>query len=177
MRSWKNKDGAEWVIDITIGSVKRVRDLAKIDLLNIDVEDENKKTVMQRMASDVELLADVIWCLSAPQAEAKGITQEQFFHAMGGDATDAAIRAFYEELEAFFQSLRRTHLAKALKTQLEIVDLASVKIGLKLDQVDVERLTAAADRVDVEALMRNVETGGGSSTSLPLLPGSERPNG
>ena len=68
---------------------KRVRDLLKEDLLDV-------KQILERLMVDPILLCDVIYCICKPQADAEGISDEQFGQAMGGDSKEEADLAIEE---------------------------------------------------------------------------------
>jgi len=150
MKVFTDTDGRVWTITLTIDAVKRVRGLLGIDLLGLEAGDP---PLLTRLGTDVILLCDVIFALVKPQADAAGVTDEQFGAALGGEAILAAQTALYEELVHFFRGLGRTDLAKAVEAQRRMIDLA------------VSRIETRIDRLDLEAAIET--TLGDSSTSWP----------
>lgn len=140
MKTFTDSGGRVWTISLTIGSVKRVKDLIKIDLLALD---QGKPPLLTRLGLDVVLLCDVVFALIKPQADEQEVTDVQFGEALGGDVILAAQDAFYEELISFFRGLGRKDLAKAVAAQHRIVTLAVEKIGEKIDDFDVEKMVEA----------------------------------
>ena len=80
MRLFKDAAGREWEVKLTIGSAKKLSERLKpfeIDLMNIE-------QVLVRFA-DILFFTEVIWETVRDQAEAKGITADEFLDAFSGD--------------------------------------------------------------------------------------------
>lgn len=107
------------------------------------------------------LLCDVIFALVKPQADAAGVSDQEFAAALGGDVVLAAQTAFYGELVDFFRKLGRTDLAKAVDAQRRMIDLAVARIETRIDRLDLE---AAIET----CLTDSQATPGEPSTSSPL---------
>jgi hypothetical protein len=121
MKTFSDNAGRTWTIDLTIGAAKRVRDLLRIDLLAPLIVKRRKRPdgsvrktlpLVTRLQLDVVALIDVIYVLVKPQADAQGVTDEQFGQALGGEAACAAHEAFMGEWRGFFHELRREAEAK-----------------------------------------------------------------
>jgi len=150
MKTFADNAGRTWTISLTIDAAKRVKSLLGVNLLELDA---GEPPLLTRLGTDVILLCDVIYALVKPQADAAGVTDEQFGSALGGEAVLAAQTAFYEELVDFFRKLGRTDLAKAVDAQRRVIDLA------------VARIETRIDRLDLQAAVES--TLGGPSGSLP----------
>ena len=135
MHSFKDNAGNSWDVEITIGSVKRVRSLLDVDLLNLDSGDPPLLTRL----GEIELLCDVIFALLKPQADERNITDEEWAAGMGGEAILSAQGAFYAELADFFLGLGQKHLATAVTTQKRMVEAAVEAAEARLAEVDVEK--------------------------------------
>ncbi|MFH1022129.1 MAG: hypothetical protein V1809_01930 [Planctomycetota bacterium] len=109
MKTFKDNAGRTWAVAVDISAVKRVRSLLDVNLL--DVLDGR---LIERLAGDPVLLCDVIFALVKPEADAKGITDEDFGRAMAGDVVEQATTAFLEALTDFFPQGKRRLLQKAL---------------------------------------------------------------
>lgn len=134
MRSFKDKEGIEWNLEITVGTVKRVRTLVGVDLM----EAVNGKLVEQ-MASDPIILVDVIYAVAKPQADERGITDEVFGASMGGDCIGDATTAFLEALVDFFPAPRRGLLAKICSKMKKLEAMAFEAADEKLDSGEIEQ--------------------------------------
>jgi hypothetical protein len=136
MKTFTDNASRIWTISLTIDSVKRVRDLLNINLLEPEAGDP---PLLTRIGTDEILLCDIIYCLIKPQADSLNISDSQFGQSLGGDVILAAQNAFYDELIDFFQKRGRTDRAKAAATQQKMINLAIDKVTSNLNQIDVEK--------------------------------------
>jgi len=155
MKTFTDSTGKTWTISLTIDAAKRVKGLAGVNLLDLTA---GEPPLLTRLGTDVILLCDVLYCLVKPQADAAGVTDEQFGSALGGEAILAAQTAFYEELVDFFHKAGRGEVARAVQTQRRMIDLTIQRIETRIEHMDIETMLDAAL--------------GKSSTSLPASPGS-----
>lgn len=134
MKTFTDNTGRTWSIAINVGAVKRVRSGLDINLL-----DAVEGKLIERLVSDPVLLCDVIFVLCQQEAEARGITDEQFGQAMAGDAIDAATSALLEELVDFFPSGKRQVLTRAL-AKLKAFEAKAIELASKrLDDPTLEQ--------------------------------------
>jgi len=182
MHAFRDTDGRDWSIDLTIGAVKRVQTLLGVDLLNPLGKRPKKAAgkkrrrrgvpLVTKLQTDVALLVDVIFALVQPQAEEREVDDLAFVNGLGGDAAYDAAQAFMAEWRDFFLSLRRETDARAIDANAALV-AAEDKRNLAL----IDRATEAAERVagrqrdhaieEIENLGR-----GATSTDLPESSGS-----
>lgn len=127
MRSFKDCDGLEWQVNVTIDAVKRVRDVLKFDLLDLD-----KGKSIESLIDDPIMLCDVLYVVCSEQVAKRGKTDADFGRAMAGDSLDDAVTALLEELVNFFPSRKRHVLAKALamtrKIEAKMVENANRRL-------------------------------------------------
>jgi len=154
MHAFRDTAGRTWQLSVTFGSAKRVKALLGINLLELEGGDP---PLLTRLGTDVMLLCDVIFALIKPQADALGVSDEQWAEAMGGDAILAAQTALYEELTDFFQSRGRRDVATAIEKQRRLVDVAVRVAESRIEALDPQR--------EVESIF------GDSATSSPESPG------
>jgi hypothetical protein len=153
MRTFKDAKGREWKIGVTVSSVKRVKDLAKFDLLRV-------RDHLVSLTTDPELLANVLCAICRPQLEALGISDEEFGEGLAGDPIDHATRALLEDLADFFpQPAQRAALHKLLVTMDEVTARGMDLITTKMD--------AAIPAKRTEAIAKMEEILGGLFTNLP----------
>ena len=154
MKTFTDSAGRTWTVTINVDAIKRVKGLAGVNLL-----DALDGKLLEKLASDPVLLCDILFALCKPQADAQGVTDEDFGRGMAGDVIDAATSAFLEELCGFFPKGRRELLAKALG---------------KLKHLESIALAAAAEKLDgpeLENRLRELMSGALSGNS-PASPGS-----
>ena len=109
------------------------------------------------------LVADVIYCVCKPEADAKDVSDEDFGRAMAGDAIDHATTALLEELVDFFPQARRDLLRKALAKLDKLQSLAFRAVSERLESPELDR------RLEAE-LARLGDLSGGSPASLDSTP-------
>lgn len=105
MRTFQDNAGRTWTVAVTVDAVKRVRDLLKEDLLDIE-------RVFPRLFVDPILLCDVVYCVCKPQADAQQVSDVDFGRAMAGDAIAHAEQALVEELVDFFHDPNHREVAR-----------------------------------------------------------------
>ena len=165
MHTFKDNADRDWQLAINVTAIKRVKDLLDVDLLEVTGVE-----LLGRLAADPVLLCDVIYCVCKPQADAQGVSDEDFGRAMGGDAIDTATTALLEELVDFFPSRRRELLRTALGKLrgLESKALAAAQARLdnpKLEQRMEKDLQKAFEDLDAEIDGRTSTPSPGSSES------------
>jgi len=156
MKTFKDNAGRTWTVGVDVAAIKRVRSLLDVDLMGA-VEGK----LLERLVSDPVLLCDVIYCVCKPEADSRGVSDEDFGRAMAGDAIEHATTALLEELVDFFPQARRRLLRKAL-AKLRNLEARVLEVAeMKLDGPELE--------AEMEAALREL---GGSSGSSPESSGS-----
>ena len=138
MKTFIDNAGRTWTVAINVDAIKRVRDLAQVNLLEVI---EGK--LLDRLISDPVLLCDVIYAVCKPEADTKHVGDVDFGRAMGGDAIDGATTALLEELVDFFPQARRRVLGKALDKLRKLEAAALTAVETRLDSPELERRLAA----------------------------------
>lgn len=139
MKTFSDSAGRAWTVVVNVDAIKRVRDLAGVNLLEV-VEGK----LIDRLVADPVLLCDVVYALCKEQADAKGVSDREFGVSMSGDAIDSATGALLEELVGFFPQGRRRLLAKALE-KLRRLEAATLQAAeARLDSPELEKRLAEA---------------------------------
>jgi hypothetical protein len=158
MKTFNDNAGRTWTVTINVDAIKRVKSLLSVNLLEA-VEGK----LLERLVSDPVLLCDVIYAVCKPEADAKGVSDEDFGRSMAGDAIDLATTALLEELVDFFPQQRRRLLRKALEKLRKLESMALTAAETRLDSPELERQMQellAPSKVEGSGI-------GGSSGSLP----------
>lgn len=100
MKIFKDKDGREWVVSITVGSVKQVKAALGVDLLDCGAD------ALARLFGDVVRVVEVLYVLCAEQCRSRGVSEDAFAGSFCGESLEAAADAFALELADFFPSPR-----------------------------------------------------------------------
>jgi hypothetical protein len=151
MKLFKDKEGMEWTIDVSVDALMRVRELAKVDLLDL----ENSCYLM---AEDKILQAEVLWAICKPQADQRNLSSTDFYRRLNAEALEAAAAAVPEEVLSFFPKPRREAVRRAMVKKTELEETGG---RLAIDKID---------RMDVQKILRDAL--GASSTSSPASAGS-----
>lgn len=129
MHTFKDTTGAEWKLELTVGSIKRIR-----DAIDVNLADDVFAGLLDKLASDTLLLCDVVWNLIKPQADkavvtqaekdagAKSVTAEVWMDRMGGDAIGDASKALLDELVDFSPPPRRALLKQIMEKAMQLQD-------------------------------------------------------
>lgn len=135
MKEFTDSTGRKWTVEINVAIVKRIKSSLQIDLL--DVLGDN---LIDRLSSDPILLCDLLYVTCKDQADAEGITDEQFGKAMAGDAIDGATEAFLNELVDFFPKGRRGAMRKVLDKTTALQARAIQTAETMIDSGRIDRM-------------------------------------
>ncbi len=140
MKTFNDNAGRTWTIAINVDAIKRVRSLLEVDLLEI-VEGK----LIERLIRDPVLLCDVVYAVCKPEADAKGVSDEEFGRAMAGDAIEHATKALLEDLVGFSPSPRdRANLQRVLATTWNVMDRARDLVEKRLESGELEKVVERA---------------------------------
>ena len=117
MKSFTDNTGRTWPLAVTVETIKRVRALCDVDLANIITIDSGtlpKVDLLEKLGSDPVLLVDVLFAAVKPEADAKGVTDEEFGRTMSVDAIEMATTALLDEVIDFFPETKRKVFRKIL---------------------------------------------------------------
>lgn len=161
MRQFKDNAGRTWTVDINVATLKRVRGLTGVDLMQII-----EGTLIEKFIRDPVLLCDVVYAVCKPEADAAKVSDEEFGKAMAGDAIEAATGAVLDELISFCPSPRdRANLGRVLQATNRVME--------KARDVTEKRIETLTSEGELDKLVnRLLETSGRSSTSAPELSAS-----
>ncbi len=102
MKTFTDSAGRAWTLVVNVSAIKRVRDVLGVDLLDVA-----NGELLSRLADDPCVLVDVLFALCKPEADAKGVSDEDFGRGMVGAVLDEASAALMRELLDFFPSAQR----------------------------------------------------------------------
>ena len=159
MRQFKDNAGRTWTVDINVATLKRVRGLTGVDLMQII-----EGTLIEKFIRDPVLLCDVVYAVCKPEADSAKVSDEEFGKAMAGDAIEAATGAVLDELISFCPSPRdRANLGRVLQATNRVMDKAR-----DLTEKRIETLTSESelDKL-VNRMVPEPLTPGSLSTSAP----------
>lgn len=150
------RDGRQYDLTITMGTVKRVEREIGHRLTTIFVSDDLRP---QWIGDDLGF-GQLLWVLVKPQAEAAGVSQEQFDDSLDGPTTRTAQREFLRSCSLFFE--------EPLRGQILLM-LAGLDRFSELARTESQTVVAAA-KEKLEAmtlenvLTQSIHTNSGSSS-------------
>jgi hypothetical protein len=134
MKTFKDNAGRNWAVSVNIATVKRVKSLLEVDLLEA-VEGK----LVDRLIIDPILLCDIVYVICKSEADSQNISDEQFGQAMAGDAIEQATEALLQELVEFFPESKRPALRKALG-KFQQLQAKAMEFTLRyLDNPEIDR--------------------------------------
>jgi hypothetical protein len=139
MAKFKTLDGKEWVVEVTYLTVKRVRDLCGVNVL--DICNLDKESLSGWVADDLKVL-EVVCAVVRPQLAAVSMADDEFFAACDGQVLKDAVERLIDEVSDFFQEPRKglvkKVIAKLRETERKMEAQAEKAIDEALSQCDFE---------------------------------------
>jgi hypothetical protein len=160
MRHFTDNEGRQWSFRLDVNVIRRVRTMTGCNLLAIfDKADD----VLGRLGADPILLADVLYAICRPEADARNVTDEDFGRGLYGQAIADATDALLEALADFFEP-RRARLLRAILGRMQKVQAAAQEL------VEAKLESGTLEAAVQQALQSASEPSGGppgSSASTP----------
>jgi hypothetical protein len=139
MAKFKTLDGKEWVIEVTYLTVKRVRDLCGVNVL--DICNLDKESLSGWVADDLKVL-EVVCAVVRPQLAAIDMADDEFFAVCDGQVLKEAVERLVDQVSDFFQEPRKglvkKVIAKLRETEKKMEAQAAKAIDAALGQCDFE---------------------------------------
>lgn len=167
---WTDAQGHSWTTAINVNTIKRVRELAGINLLEVF-----DGQLLNRLSENPELLVNTLYAVCKPQADEQSVTEEAFAERLVGDAIELASTALVQGLIGFFPKDRREVLRRLWtatgKAQTEAIRLVTNKLdAANIDATIQAVMERASDQIDRE--LQSLCAGSGnlqaSSESIPV---------
>ena len=133
MHMFTDTQGRPWTITLNVDAIRRVR-----SVLNVNLLEAIEGKLLERLITDPVLLCDILFVVVQPDAISKGVSDEDFGRALGGDVLDVATTALLEELVDFFPSAKRTVFRKALTKLKQLETLAIETATQRLESSELE---------------------------------------
>lgn len=134
MKTFTDCMGRTWTVTINVGTIKRVKTMLGINLLEAITDD-----LAEKLKNDVCMLVDVLYVICKNEADTKNITDENFGEAMAGDALENATNAFLDELIDFFPAEKKMILRKAIN-KVNQAEKKALEMGNKyIENMEIEK--------------------------------------
>jgi len=162
MKAFTDSQGRTWPVVINVSAIKRVRDILGVDLLDVANGD-----LLARLADDPCVLVDVLYVLCKPDADAKGVTDEDFGRGMVGGVLDEASSALMKELLDFFPSAQRARALAKMLRKMEEQQAAATEAAEMLKPLVEAEATAETPRQEAGRLGDSSGNSPAPSASTP----------
>ena len=162
MKSFTDRQGRSWTIEINYTSLRRVHALTGINLTRIV---DPQSHVMEQLTGDPFVLFDCLIAILQPQLDEKQVTAEQFGEALDEESGDKASMALLEAIIDFFPEGKRMLLKRALTKVLTAAERRQLAtLDQALQAVESPEFSQAIETALDEA---SRSTSGSSATNSP----------
>lgn len=150
MRKFTDLKGREWSITLTVSTIRRIKELAGVDLLDL------ASNPYLRMYENPVLLAEVLFAACKPDADLRNVAPEDFGDGLAGQPLEDATEALMREYADFFpHPAARANLHAVMDKTSRARDVAGA--------IGAERIKA----MDVEAMVTKELIAGDASGNTP----------
>lgn len=164
--SFTDTKGRTWDLTLTIGTIKRVKNTLGIDILAIE-----DGQFLVDLSRDVWKLVDMVYVIIKPQADAQGVSDEDFGEALGGEALANASDAFLLAVENFFHQFSPPIGETLAKLRQKLEEMEEKSLEMTRAKLDDPRLGQAMEKNfqkmdrDMEAALGDIISGSGPTNS------------
>ena len=130
MHSFKDTEGREWHVKITLGIARDLKDQTEIDLLD--------GKALLTAAADPYVMGQVLWVVCQKQATSRNLSPEDFAAAFDGDVVTEATDALVEASIDFFPKARRPAIQKAFEKMKAMEQAGMERVLVELDDPELE---------------------------------------
>jgi hypothetical protein len=172
MKTFRDTTGREWTITVDVNAIKRVMkapiehlgEPLKVNLLELVDPDGD---LLKKVVAYPPLVCDLTYALCKPQCDEKGVSDEEFGRAMGGDALERVLDLVIEETIDFFPQARRAVLKRVLTKSQAFAEKARTLVETRLAAGELDQAIDALLEPELAKLAQNPTSGIGSAGNLP----------
>lgn len=163
MTCFNDQKGRSWALCVTVQTLRRVKTQCGVTLTDIILLKPGEApdvSLLEQLANDPVLLVDVLYVALSDEAEARGVSAQDFGEAMAGeamagDAIEAATEALLDEVIAFFPLAKRRTLQRLME------------VSRRFAERQKEVLETLLASPDLETEIKRALTLSGSSSTAP----------
>lgn len=176
MQTFTDAEGRDWVLNLTVGCLRRIRANTGIDLTapeqTVDEyghpDPQSQLTLSQRVTGELMLGVDVLFAAIALQADQRNLTVDQFCEDLPPDLCRIARLKFLEEWENFFRQLGRDDQQSIVRAAVELQRELELQLKAASDRIK----GSAMEKLRSEIATVMTEACGSGSTNTPASSGS-----
>ena len=166
--TFKNKDGIEFDVTITLGAVNRVdaSDFSEVFGGETCLAEPSQQFLVA-LTTKSSVIAAVVWAVIQPQAKSLGISEEQFVESIDRTALQAMKEAFWGSLCDFFPDL-----ASGLSQMIQALDRGrqQIKTLIEREAETVNEMVGTMVSRGVESAFEQLKTELGTAFSPSAQP-------
>lgn len=132
MNAFNDTAGRRWTVAVDFPTTLRVKGETGVDLLDLE------KGWPQ--LGELPILAEVGWSLVEKQASSQGVTREEFWTALDGDAFEGLLAAVVGAATDFFPKEKREKISM-------LMDRCQVATEKKMDELTPEKVDQIIEEV------------------------------
>lgn len=137
--TFRDADGRDWPIVLTVGKCRAVKEHCGIELHKLWANEHG----LAGLITDPVLFAEILWCLCETKADAISVSPTEFGDALDSESLELAFSAFTEAIVLFTPPAMRQAVRKAIETEQE----AQTRSGEALaNWVDSDKVKQAIDK-------------------------------
>lgn len=180
MQFVKDKNGQDWPVEITVGSIARIRAVSDG---RFDLYRPEKDNLASTLADDLVTFWELLWFICEVEAKTRNVTAEQFGQGMADELLIDAQTKFLREWSDFFRRLakpaQQTVIETAIKANQKALELVRAKLTTEtrtaIDNAIDRKLTTTLNG-SFGNLLELLELPTPAPTPSDILPGRRRRN-
>lgn len=137
MAVFNDRHGVEWLVEINVAQVKRVRSELNLDLGKL-IEDEAKP--LRELLDDTIRLVDTVYVLCRKQAEDRNMDDVKFGESISGESLETLGSAFINALVDFFQPSQGQLLRKMIEKGRLAQRILAERMEMRIDEISPEEI-------------------------------------
>jgi hypothetical protein len=130
MATWTDNTGREWRLEFTVGTSSDVKKRFNIDFRDA-YKPGSKGDVFAKLFADPNQVAEVLWTLCRVEARKLNITEEDFYHLVGGQQIRDGMISIAESLVEYHNP---GHGARAAEKMRAFIESAGEQAEKRLDE-------------------------------------------
>jgi hypothetical protein len=156
-----------WEVTVSLEAANRIEayDFSNITEKKISVLNMFENDCMRDLVTNMNIAFNCIWCCIKPQAEAKGVTAEDFREAITGDIFEPGMEVWQRALADFSQRLKPLLLKfiEQDKKAQEAQSRAVKKVESQVDGMTDAEISRLERQLDEEMAKAKAEIAGTTS--------------
>lgn len=132
--TFTDTEGRAWTVEVTTSTVTRCR-----NVLNVDLMEAIEGSLIPKLVNDPMLLVDVLYVVLKPQADAMGVTDEQFGEALGRGKLWEARDCLASAIVFFSPPEKRSAVRKVWTKTKALTESAMDAVIARIDDPKIDR--------------------------------------